>query len=862
MQKRIYWEKPKSKKQKIMRLVNIALVIVLGGGVAAVLATVSTYWALSVDLPKLDTLNDYKPNIISFVYDNKKNVVGEFKYENQRRILIGYDRIPEVVVKAIISSEDAEFWTHKGLDYTGMVRALLANLKTMKFSQGASTITQQVTRSLLLSKEKKLVRKLKEMILAQRIEKKLSKKEILTLYLNEIYFGNGAYGILAAAQNYFDKDVTELNLAQAALLAGLPQAPSKYSPYWNSKAAKVRQKYVLNQMTEEGYITEKQALEAQKTDLYLKPQEDINLKYAPYFIEHVRKYVMKKYGTEKVLKEGLKIYTTLDVNLQWAADKAVDAGLRELDKRQGWRGVVKTIDASKRERFISLLSRKVNWPLKKDDITQGLVVKVANDYAIVNVGQGSGKLPIKGTGWIRFFKKGKRRKPFRVKSLKDILAVNDVIEVKVVTAGQSPTFSLEQPPATQAALLAMEPRTRYVRAIVGGSDFVKSPFNRAIQARRQPGSSFKPVVYAAAMDAGMTPATIIDDTALVFKDGWRPGNYDGKFRGRLTLRQALTKSVNTVTIRLVDRISADYVYRYAHRLGITGLKGADLSMALGTYEIPPIELINAYATFAGGGLLADPIFITKIETASGEVLEEKILSVNIATVSPMENVPDVSQWGTKQDLEQGAYENSTTADPIAKEQFYNDFGLKLSDKEKQVIDPVDVVSKVLHKNARKVVFKQVISPQTAYLITSILHSVATRGTGARSNALGKVVAGKTGTTNDYVDAWFIGFSPDILAGVWVGNDKGSLPILRGESGSSAALPIWIKFMKTALTDKNADFKIPKGITVAKIDPKTGLLANPGQAGAYSEYFKSGTEPIQYAPTETDIDPEDFFEADL
>ena len=855
--------KPTTKRHRVIRLLNTVLVLTLGGAVASVLIVILAYWALSVDLPKLDSINDYHPNIVSYVYDKDGKVIGEFKYENQRRILIDFDQVPDVVINAIIAAEDADFWTHTGLDYTGMVRAFVTNIRTMKFSQGASTITQQVTRSLLLTKEKKLVRKLKEMILAHRIEGRLEKKEILTLYLNEIYFGNGAYGIQAAAQNYFDKDVGELNLSEATLLAGLPQAPSRYSPYWNTKAAQGRQKYVLNQMTEKEYITQAEATAAFNEPWKLKDQGEINLKYAPFFVEHVRRYVMDKYGTEKVLKEGLKIYTTVDIKLQWAADKAVDTGLRDLDKRQGWRGVIKTLDPSKVEKYISKLAKSHKEPFVKDDITKGVVVKVTTDYALVNVGNVTGKLPIEGAKWIQFYKKGKTRTPYRVGDLRKLLAVNDVIQVKVQSGTTSPVFSLEQPPYTQAALLAMEPNTRYVRAMVGGSDFLKSSFNRAIQARRQPGSSFKPVVYASALDAGMTPATIIEDTALVFKDGWRPGNYDGKFRGRLTLRQALTKSVNTVTIRIVDRISADYVYRYAHRLGITGLKGADLSMALGTYEVPPIELINAYAVFASGGKLTDPIFITKIETAGGEVLEQKVLTLDIAVAPPMENVPDVSQWGSKQDLEQGSYENATVADPIAKEQFYADFGLTLHEKGETKVIKTDVVTEAVHgENVEKVVFKQVISPQTAYLITSIMHSVATSGTGARSNVLGKIVAGKTGTTNDYVDAWFVGFSPDILAGVWVGNDKGSDPILRGESGSSAALPIWIDFMKIALADSNNDFKIPKGITVAKIDPQTGLLANPGQEGAYSEYFKSGTEPIQYAPSEETVEPDDFFESDL
>lgn len=864
MQKRIYRQKPSTKRHRILFYINIALVLTLGGAVASALTLIIGYHVLSQDLPKLSTIGDYRPNIISYVYDDSGKVVGEFKYENERRILIDYDQIPKVVTNSIVAAEDAAFWKHEGLDYMGMVRALIVNIKQGHWSQGGSTITQQVTRSLLLTKEKKLARKLKEMILAQRIEQKLKKEDILALYLNEIYFGNGAYGIEAASENYFGKGVKDLTLSEAALLAGLPQAPSRYSPYWNAGAAKARQRYVIEQMLSEKFITPIQAQRALAEPWNLKKPEDINKKYAPYFVEYVRKYVTKKYGVDRVHKEGLKIYTTLDIKLQKGADAAIDFGLRQLDKRQGWRGPEKQLSPAQVKPYIETLSSAQDWVPRTGDILKGVVVMAGRDSALVNVGTHTGRLNIKSARWINKIVKNKQVLPYRVKSLAGILKVNDVIEVKTTKGGKSPQFSLEQKPKTQAALLAMEPSTRYVKAMVGGSDFVTSPFNRAYQAKRQPGSSFKPVVYAAALEAGMTPATVIMDTALVFKDGWRPGNYDGRFKGMMTLRQALTKSVNTITIRIVDRITADYVYRFAHRLGIKSLSGADLSMALGTYEIPPVELINAYAVFASGGKLGDPIFIKRVETAEGFILEETVLSTEVVEASPMTNVPDVSNWGFKiegEDLEQGAYENTTVADPVAKNQFYEDFNLNKEKKEKGLL--LDTFKKPANKYTNKVQFKQVISPQTSFLITSIMHSVATRGTGARSNVLGKFVAGKTGTTNDYVDAWFIGFSPDVLAGVWVGNDKGSLPIGRGESGSSAALPIWIEFMKEALKDlPNKDFPTVDGISVARIDPKTGLLAHPNTEGAYDEYFKSGTEPIRYAPDKSKPDPSNFFEMEL
>jgi penicillin-binding protein 1A len=861
MTKPIYWIKPSTRRQKILRIVNVLVVLMIGGGIAAALTAVIAYWVLSADLPKLDSLDDYHPNVISYVYDDAGNVVGEFKYENQRRILIEFEQVPKTVINAFVAAEDAAFWRHEGLDYMGMVRAMIRNFATGKFSQGGSTITQQVTRSLLLSREKTMTRKIKEMILAQRIEQKLGKEDILTLYLNEIYFGNGAYGVQAAAENYFGKTVGELSLSEASVIAGLPQAPSRYSPYWNEKAARVRQQYVLRQMVREQYVTQAEATAALSEPWNLKPIEDLNVKHAPFYVEHVRRYVMAKYGAEKVLKEGLKIHTPLNMEQQQAADAAIADGLRVLAKRQGWQGPKRRISADKAQAYLDALAKRQPDKPKPGTVVEAMVLEVGSAGARISTGGRIGHLPLAGARWIDKIVEKKRTVPMRVRDLSKILSPNDVIDVKRTDDANNLAFSLEPKPISQAALVAMDPNTRYVTAMVGGYDFAKSEFNRAIQARRQPGSSFKPIVYAAALDAGMTPATKIMDTALVFKDGWKPANYDRKFKGEMTLREALTKSVNTITIRIVDRISADYVYRYAKRLGIASLAGADLSMGLGTYEIPPIEIINAYAVFAAGGRFAEPIFVKRIEGRDGQVLEQHIPSGDVAPAPMMENIPDVSHWGDSKDLEQGVEVDTTVSDPVARRQFYADFGLdkreNKSEPEKSGVPSTEV------NEEDKIVFTQVIDPQTAFLITSIMHSVATRGTGARSNALGKIVAGKTGTTNNYVDAWFIGYSPDVLAGVWVGNDSGSKSLGRGESGSSAALPIWVDFMKAALGDRpNKEFKIPEGISMAKIDPETGLLAHPETPEAFSEYFKSGTEPVQYAPAPDAVDPTDFYKMEL
>jgi penicillin-binding protein 1A len=555
-----------------------------------------------------------------------------------------------------------------------IIRAFFKNILAGRIVQGGSTITQQVTKYFLLSPERSLSRKIKEAILAYRVENELSKENILFLYLNQIYLGHGAYGVESAAQSYFGKHVEDLSLAEATMLAGLPRAPSKYSPFVNSKGAKERQAYVLKRMLKEGYITDKQFKQALTTPLTFNTEENKQILKAPYFTEHIRRYIEEKYGSDALYKEGLLVYTSLNLDMQNAAQVSLESGLMDLERRHKYQGY-------------------------------------------------------------------------------------------------------RQSSRLQGALMCMDPDTGYVRAMVGGKDFKKSEFNRAIQAKRQGGSAFKPIIYAAALDKGYTPATILVDSPISYDnliegEPWQPKNFDGEFRGPITFREALAKSINVVAVKILGDLGIDYVARYASMLGITSPLNMDLTMALGSSSVSLLELTRAYAVFAAQGRIVEPIFVTKVVDQNGMVLEE--------------NKPQV---------------------------------------------------------------EEVISPQTAYIMTNLLKGVVQNGTGSKAQALGRPCAGKTGTTNDYVDAWFIGYTPEIVTGVWVGFDEGNRPLGENETGSQAALPIWIQFMKEALKNKEIlDFPVPEGIVFVNIDSKTGLPATPNSTGIIPESFKEDSNE-ETIPTE-------------
>jgi penicillin-binding protein 1A len=758
-------------------------------------ALVGIYFYLSDDLPKITSLADYHPSIITTVYSDDNRKIAEFYKE--RRIVVPLSKIPVQLQQAFIAAEDARFYKHQGIDFFSIIRAFIKNIEAGAIVQGGSTITQQVTKSFLLTPERSYERKIKEAILAYRIDKAFTKEEVLYLYLNQIYLGHGAYGVEAAAENYFGKSVSELNLAECAILAGLPQAPSRYSPFRFPERAKQRQIYVLNRMLAEGFINNNEVTEAIDVKMDIKPRRNWYIEEVPIYTEHIRRYVEKKYGKDALYTQGLKIYAAVNIEMQKAARKEIEKGLRDLDLRRGYRGpethlAPEEIEGFNDERQALLLET----PLTDGATTKGVVIDV-NDKsgtATVRMGDARGTLSIEDMGWARKPNPDLAFYQARVKKVSQVLKIGDVIQVRVIKKQESANLwnlSLEQVPDAQSALLCIEAETGLVKVMVGGRDFMESQFNRAIQSRRQPGSAFKPIIYAAALDKGFTAATEIIDAPIVFEDEvndftWKPKNYGKKFYGPTLLREALTKSRNVVTIKILQKIGIDYCIDYARKLGIESELARDLSIALGSSGVSLLELVNAYAVFANQGYLVEPAFITKIEDRFGNILEE------------------------------------------------------MNPSRERVIDK-----------------------STAYIMTSLLESVVKEGTGKRVKALKRPVAGKTGTTNDLQDAWFVGYTPRFISGVWVGFDNG-LTLGKGETGSRTASPIWLGFMDAILKDKPVRvFQVPEGVVFAKIDAKTGLLPIPESRNTIFECFKEGTVPSEYTKTpDTIVDAESFFKSDM
>jgi penicillin-binding protein 1A len=713
----------------------------------------------------------------------------------ERRIVVPLEKIPQTLIDAFVAAEDSRFFEHEGIDFFGILRASWKNIKARGIVQGGSTITQQVTKSLLLTPERSFTRKLREAILAYRIEKYLSKKEILFLYLNQIYLGHGAYGVEAAAQNYFSKNVQELDLAECAMLAGLPQAPSRYSPYSHPQRAKERQVYVLNRMVAAGYITTNQAAEALAYNLDIKARKDWNVGSVPYVAEHVRRYLEEKYGQEVLYREGLQVYTTVNVAYQKNAQQAIRKGLYDLDKRQGYRGPLGHLVPEEIEAFFQNLKESAEGNgLEKGAVVKGVVIGVSRGEkkASVRLSEGVGTLPVENMEWARTPDPEIASGTVKISDPTKVLKIGDIIFVRLIeldaNAG-SWVLALEQEPDVQGALLCMENGTGHVKAMVGGLDFKISQFNRAIQSRRQPGSSFKPFTYAAALDKGYTPATIIIDSPIIYTDEqmdwkWKPKNYKEKFYGPTLFRTALIFSRNVVTIKIVRDIGIDYVIDYARRLGITAPLSRDLSLALGSSGLSLLELTNAYSVFANLGELVSPVFITKILDRHGNLLEE-------------------------------------------------------------------------HKTQRE----RVLDKDTSYIMTHLLQEVVKYGTGWRARALKRPNAGKTGTTNNLQDAWYIGFTPEYVTGVWVGFDD-DRTLGKYETGSRAASPIWVDFSQKILDREPVKvFTVPENVVFARIDPKTGQLADPSDDKAIFEAFKEGTAPTKTTEV-TGPAIDEFFKGDL
>ena len=749
------------------------------------------FFYYSNHLPDFKPLKEPNLNVYSVVYSEEDEVVGKFLMEN--RIPISYERMPKSLVQVFIAAEDADFFQHKGIDYKGIARAMFKNLMAGRIVQGGSTITQQVTKTFFLTPKRSLLRKLKEVAYAFGLERNLTKEEILNLYLNNIYLGNGAYGVEAASESYFNKRIDQLNLAEMAMMAGIVKAPSRYSPIHNLKRAKDRQAYVLTQMAELGFISQEQKARILRTPLKIQSKESAYFSKAPYFTEFIRQQVEKKYGKEKLYQDGLRIYTTIDLSLQRMAQNSLEAGLRELDKRQGFRGPIQRLS---QKEVKDLLSKKKGTltPLSMNEIFEGVILSKDDSKKIfvVWVEDRKGILPFSEVAWALNIKPTPQFSPGNMKTPSDLLKTGDVVQVKVKgspTKDQPLLLTLEQEPLVQGALVCIDPKTGYVKAMMGGRDFIESQFNRAVHSRRQPGSAFKPIIYAAALEKGYTPSTILMDSPVEYSDPdgtyWAPKNYDKNFMGPITFRNALAHSRNVVTVKILEDIGVSFVLKFIKKLGIDSPIKRDLSIALGTSGISMLEFTGAFSTFANGGERIKPIFIKKIVSMKDEVLEENYPYVEFEEKEEEEEIPEVSS-------------------PVQKE--------------------------------------RAISPQNAFLMTHLLQGVVQHGTGQRAKVLGRPIAGKTGTSSDYADAWFIGYTPSFLTTVWVGfDDKVSLG--NNETGARAALPIWISFMDQALRNTPVEtFKVPSGITMVKVNIETGLPINEDSKDAIIEAFVEGSVP--------------------
>jgi penicillin-binding protein 1A len=703
------------------------------------------------------------------VYADDGTAIGHFFVE--RRILTPLEEMPKELRQAIMAVEDSRFMEHGGLDLMGIVRAFVTNLEALRIRQGASTITQQLARYVFLTPERSYTRKIREAILAIHMEKTLSKDKILELYLNQIYFGHGAYGVAAAAQTYFSKDISTLSAAESAFIAGLPKAPATYSPFRNPERSQQRLAHVLRRLRDEGFVTGAQYEEAISTPLkYRKREPEV---IAPYFVDAVRQHLLSTYGQNMVYKGGLQVQTTLNIADHQTAVLAVRNGLRALDKQQGYRGPLNSEQPDSIE-------------ASHDGILQAVVNTVDAKSAVVTAGDLTGTIALDDMRWAarRLVGPDVNEDVVVLESptADRILSAGDRIQVAVKSPSDEHTiFTLEQTPLVEGALMAIDPKTGAIRAMVGGYDFTRSEYNRATSANRQPGSAFKPIIYTAALQAGMTPATVLIDSPVVYQD-WRPENYEKKFYGAVTLRDALIHSRNVATVKLLGKIGIRRVHALAQSLGITTMLDVYLSLALGSTSMTLQELTSAYGVFANQGIYLSPYSIESVRDSQGRLLEQH------------------------------------------------------------------------EPNPRPA-----LSAETAYLITNILEDVIQHGTGRRARVISYPVAGKTGTTNDFTDGWFIGYSPRLVTGVWAGFDQiRSL----GEkiSGARSALPIWTSFMKNIVPPSEEErFIPPYDIVFADIDPTTGFLAERGATDIRREIFVRGSEPVE--PTPHRISPRDFFNID-
>tara|TARA_B100000575_G_scaffold290520_1_gene294372 strand:- start:3 stop:2282 length:2280 start_codon:yes stop_codon:yes gene_type:complete len=727
-------------------------------------------WTFSNKIPDYKFLKNYKPPVSSKMYSGDGEVVADFSKE--KRIFVPYAAIPKNVINSFLSAEDKNFFSHPGIDAKGVMRAIIKNIQNILSSkrlEGASTITQQVAKNFLLTNEVSLNRKIKEAILAFRIERALSKERILELYLNQIYLGSGAYGVAAASLEYFDKSIKELDYNEAALLAALPKAPSKYNPYRNIELAKYRRDLVLKNIFENNFFDQNEYIRLKNEPIKLKKNKKIFTEDAQYYIEDVRKKIINQLSYEKIYNQGYNINTPINLRLQNIATEALRNGLISYDRRKGWRGPITNINYSS-DWLVSLqkknmLENSVEWKL-------AIVKKVNKFSAIIETqSKSEGKIEYKDISWTK-------------KEFSELLKKGDVIYVKKIKKN---FYSLQQLPKINGGIVVMDPFTGRVFAISGGFSFNNSEFNRSTQALRQPGSAFKPFVYALALENKFTPSSLILDAPLVLDQGedlkkWKPENYGKKFYGQSTLRTGLEKSRNLMTVRISRSLGIDKVASFSKKMKIYENPEELLSISLGSAETTLLKLTSAYCSFINGGKLVEPIIIDRIQDGEGN------------TIINNEN------------------RKCTNCDKIS----YT--GIEFP---------------IVEDN-----YPQVLSEETAYQITSILQGVVERGTGKKLKKLGLNLAGKTGTTNENADAWFIGFTSDLVIGVYVGMDNPK-PLGKYETGSKAALPIFKEFVKKAIKKSDSrPFKVPKNITLMVIDPNTGEKAKFTSKNTIIESYKS------------------------
>ena len=737
------------------RIIKNIFLLVLTIGLLSAFSILAVLWAFSSNLPDYKFLKNYKPSVSSKVYSGDGELVNDFSSE--KRIFVPYKSISEKVINSFLSAEDKNFYSHPGVDAKGVLRAIINNISNVIASrrlEGASTITQQVAKNFLLTNEVSLNRKIKEAILAFRIERALSKERILELYLNQIYLGEGTYGVASASLEYFDKSISELNYEEAALLAALPKAPSRYNPYKNIELAKFRRDLVINNLFENNYISKESQEELLSKKIILKKRKNFFTEDTSYYVEDIRKDVVEKLGFDKVYKQGLNISTPINIDLQKIATNSLRQGLIEYDKRKGWRGPltnIKKLEKWNQEVEKFRLEKSINWDLA--------IIKKIDKFSIVieTEYKKKGIIKYENISWIK-------------KDFKEILKIGDVIYVENINKN---IFALRQLPVVNGGIVVMDPFTGRVLALSGGFSFKKSEFNRATQALRQPGSAFKPFIYALALENGYTPSTLILDAPLVLEQGydlkmWKPENYGKKFYGPSTLRMGLEKSRNLMTVRIAQDLGVKKIVNFSKQLGIYENPSELLSISLGSAETTLLKLTSAYSSFVNGGKLVKPIMIDRIQDSEGNTIlnNEKRKCINCDQIS-----------------------------------FLSKDYPEIEDK-----------------------FLQIFSPQTAYQMTSILEGTVQNGTGRNLKDLNLDLAGKTGTTNGNTDTWFVGFTSKLTIGVYVGSDNPK-SLGRYETGAKTALPIFKSFVKNAIKKEDArPFKVADDILMRVIDPITGKKA--------------------------------------